>query len=377
MPYTHFTLEERKYLQKLLEEGLSGNKIAAALGRSPSSISRELKRNSSKNPKKPTNRANYHHWRAHSLAMMRRRDHRRTALPPESFKRDYVCRGLSLFWSPEQIANRLREDFPGQIVGTSTIYRYLRRGDLPGFSRKTHLRRRGKRKVNRSSNYNTIQPDRTVLEWPAEIAQRTVIGHFEGDSVLGKPGTGGILTFVDRASRYLFAAKIDSKAAEPTRKAIVKLLKDVKVRSITLDNGCEFAQFRQIEEKLDTLVYFAEPHKPWQRGTNENTNGLLRFFFPKGCDFRAVSQEALDSVVDLINSRPRKCLGWKTPKDVFAGVALRMITYRLPFQGPIPPIRGKCPEGTKGVGMLSAKQTERSSQICCNLSVSASPSHLP
>ena len=254
--------------------------------------------------------------------MMRRRDHRRTALPPESFKRDYVCRGLSLFWSPEQIANRLREDFPGQIVGTSTIYRYLRRGDLPGFSRKTHLRRRGKRKVNRSSNYNTIQPDRTVLEWPEEIAQRAVIGHFEGDSVLGKPGTGGILTFVDRASRYLFAAKIDSKAAEPTRKAIVKLLKDVKVRSITLDNGCEFAQFRQIEEKLDTLVYFAEPHKPWQRGTNENTNGLLRFFFPKGCDFRAVSQEALDSVVDLINSRPRKCLGWKTPKDVFTGVAL-------------------------------------------------------
>ena len=131
LPYTHFTLEERKYLQKLLEEGLSGNKIAAALGRSPSSISRELKRNSSKNPKKPTNRANYHHWRAHTLAMMRRRDHRRTALPPESFKRDYVCRGLSLFWSPEQIANRLRKDFPGQIVGISTIYRYLRRGDLP------------------------------------------------------------------------------------------------------------------------------------------------------------------------------------------------------------------------------------------------------
>ena len=169
----------------------------------------------------------------------------------------------------------------GRWVTVGYIYRYLRRGDLPCFSRKTHLRRRGKRKVNRSANYNTIQPDRTVLEWPAEIAQRTVIGHFEGDSVLGKPGTGGILTFVDRASRYLFAAKIDSKAAEPTRKAIVKLLKDVKVRSITLDNGCEFAQFRQIEEKLDTLVYFAEPHKPWQRGTNENTNGLLRFSSPK------------------------------------------------------------------------------------------------
>ena len=322
MPYTHFTLEERKYLQKLLEEGLSGNKIAAALGRSPSTISRELKRNASKNSKKAANRVNYHHWRAHSLAIARRRDHRRTALPPGSFKHDYVCKGLTLYWTPEQIANRLRMDFPGQIVGVSTIYRYLRRGDLPGFSRKTHLRRRGKRKVNRSANCNTIQPDRTVLEWPEEIAQRAVVGHFEGDSVLGKSGTGGILTFVDRASRYLFAAKIESKAAEPTRKAIVQMLKGVKVRSITLDNGCEFAQFRQLEKGLDTPVYFAEPHKPWQRGTNENTNGLLRFFFPKGYDFRTLSDERLQEVVDLLNTRPRKCLGWRTPKDVFWGVAL-------------------------------------------------------
>lgn len=136
MSYTHFTLEERKYLQKLLEEGLSNAQIAAALGRSKSTIGRELKRNSSKNPKNPTNRANYHHWRAHSLAIARRRDHRRTALPEGSLERDYVCKGLSLFWSPEQIANRLRLDFPGRIVGASTIYRYLRRGDLPGFPAK-------------------------------------------------------------------------------------------------------------------------------------------------------------------------------------------------------------------------------------------------
>ncbi|MEI3064326.1 MAG: hypothetical protein V8S99_05985 [Oscillospiraceae bacterium] len=115
--------------------------------------------------------------------------------------------------------NRLRKDFPGQIVGISTIYRYLRRGDLPGFSRKTHLRRRGKRKVNRSVNYNTIQPDRTVLEWPEEIAQRTVIGHFEGDSALGKPGTGGILTFVDRASRYLFVGQDRFKGCRADEKS--------------------------------------------------------------------------------------------------------------------------------------------------------------
>ena len=324
MSYTHFTLEERKYLQKLLEEGLSNAQIAAALGRSKSTIGRELKRNSSKNPKNPTNRANYHHWRAHSLAIARRRDHRRTALPEGSLERDYVCKGLSLFWSPEQIANRLRLDFPGRIVGASTIYRYLRRGDLPGFSRKTHLRRRGKRKVNRSANCNTIRPDRTVLEWPEEIARRLTVGHLEGDTVLGKVGTGGILTFVDRVSKELRAARIVSKAAVPTRMAIVKLLKGQNVRSITLDNGCEFAQFREIERDLGVPVYFAEPHKPWQRGTNENINGLLRFFFPKGFDFRTLTDERLQEVVDLINHRPRKCLGWKSPAEfaAFSRVAL-------------------------------------------------------
>lgn len=163
-----------------------------------------------------------------------------------------------------------------------------------------------------------------MLEWPEEIARRLTVGHLEGDTVLGKVGTGGILTFVDRVSKELRAARIVSKAAVPTRMAIVKLLKGQNVRSITLDNGCEFAQFREIERELDVPVYFAEPHKPWQRGTNENTNDLLRFFFPKGFDFRTLTDERLQEVVDLINHRPRKCLGWKSPAEfaAFSRVAL-------------------------------------------------------
>lgn len=310
LSYTHITLEERKCLQELLEKGCSNAQIARALGRSKSTIGRELKRNASKNPAKPTNRAKYHYWRAQTLAIQRRRDHRRTALPKDSFKRAYVCKALSMFWTPEQISQRLRRDFPGQIVGAATIYRYLKRGDLPGFSRKTHLRRRGKRKGNRKANYNTIQPDRTVLEWPEEIVNRLVEGHLEGDTVFGKVGTGGILTFVDRKERTLYAAR-----------AIIKLLKGTNVRSITLDNGCEFAQFRKIEKELGVPVYFAEPHKPWQRGSNENMNGLLRFFFPKGFDFRTLTDERLQEVVDLINRRPRKIFDWISPAEL-AGVAL-------------------------------------------------------
>ena len=327
LSYTHFTLDERKFLQQLLSEGYSLRKIASFLGRSPSSVSREVKRNRSKHKphRKPDNPYWYNSWRAQNLYIRRRRQSKKAAIPVDSEQWNFAVARLLLFWSPETICGRWRLENPNaKPMHKATLYRYIARKFFPDITRKTHLRRRGKRKVDRTVNCNTIQPDRTVLEWPDEIKNRTERGHFEGDTVLGKVGTGGILSFVDRASRHLFSAKIDSKAAEPTRKAIVELLRGTGVKSITLDNGCEFAQFRQIEEELGIKVYFAEPHKPWQRGTNENTNGLLRFFFPKGCDFSKVTQEELDHVVEIINNRPRKCLGWRTPAEVFynLGVAL-------------------------------------------------------
>ena len=169
----------------------------------------------------------------------------------------------------------------------------------------------------KNSNYNTIHPDRIIPEWTEEIRLRARIGDWEGDTVYGGIGKGLLVTQVDRRSRFLRAGLLAKRDALLTKDVICKILKGLPVKSISLDNGSEFSEFHALEDELHTLVYFAEPHKPWQRGTNENTNDLLRFFFPKGFDFRTITQDTVDSVVDLINNRPRKCLDWKSPNEVF------------------------------------------------------------
>lgn len=321
--YIHFTHDERICLQKFLSEGKSFRKIAELMGRSPSTISREVRRNRTKySPKhKSDNKYNYNQWRAQILTICRRRQQRRSALMPNSFKYNYVIEKLKAYWSPEEIAMRLRLDYPGEILGVATIYRYIKRGDLPGISRRTHLRRKGKNKNYVHHNSNVIHPDRIIPEWPEEIKNRSRVGDWEGDTVYGGIGKGLIVTLVDRRSRLLRAHLITSRNAEETRLAIEKLLSNYVVKSISLDNGSEFSEFRILEDNINAPVYFAEPHKPWQRGTNENTNDILRFFFPKGYDFRTLTQSQLDVVVDLINNRPRKCLGWKSPKEIFVALA--------------------------------------------------------
>ncbi len=311
MSYSHYTLEERKYLQKLLEEGHGVRQIARALGRAPSSVSREINRNKSRN--------GYHHWRAQIQAICRRRQSRPLERLAEGTELgDYVREKLSLYWPPECIAETWRLLHPDDPVGFCTIYRWLKRNALKGFSRRTHLRRRGKKIQTRNANYNTIHPDRLIADWPEEILDRLRLGDWEGDTVSGAVGKGRIVTFVDRKSRFLCAALLKSKRPDDTFHAVIKALQNVPVRSVSLDNGSEFAWFRKMEASLDAPVFFAKPHAPWERGSNENVNGLLRFFFPKGCDFLAVSDDELQAVVDLVNSRPRKCLAWKSPADIFS-----------------------------------------------------------
>ena len=319
MSYTHFTLEERKYLQQLLSEGYSFRKIAAILERHPSTIGREVKRNSSKHPqyRKLYNRYGYNHWRASNLYIRRRREQKRQALNPGTPEWEYIIAGLQHYWSPEMICGRWHKEFPERKpLCVSTIYRYIRLGRFPKITAKQHLRRRGKRIQTRNANYNSIQPDRIIPEWPDEISNRIRVGDWEGDTVYGGVGKGLLVTLVDRKSRHLKMGLLASRTAEDTRKVIVKLLRGLPVKSVSLDNGSEFSEFRKLEEHLHTLVYFAEPHKPWQRGTNENTNDIVRFFFPKGFDFRTVTDEDIQIVEDLINNRPRKCLGWKTPAEI-------------------------------------------------------------
>lgn len=310
--YKHFTLDEREKLVEYLDAGLSLTKIAKQLGRAVSSISREIKRNRNKGNGK------YSSWRANSIAVGRsRRKKYFQRLAEGTELREFVCKGLSKYWSPECIAACWNRDHQDDKVGFSTIYRWLKRKLIAGYSRTEHLRRRGKKIQTRNANYNTIHPDRLIADWPQEIKDRKRIGDWEGDTVYGGIGKGFLVTCVDRRSRFLVAEKVLTRKPEDTKDAIIKALNKLPVKSISLDNGAEFASFKELEKELNTEVYFAHPHAPWERGTNENTNGILRFFFKKGYDFISLSDDELQYVVELINNRPRKCLGWKTPAEIF------------------------------------------------------------
>ncbi len=326
MSYTHFTTEERKNLQELLSEDKSFREIARILGRSPSTISREVKRNKAqfKPKRKVYNKYWYNAWRAEILYITRRK------IKPIKLKEDtetwqYIVDKLNIHWTPEQICNRWNlEKGSKMCVTTSTIYRYVKMGILPNISRKNNLRRRGKNKNLVHHNCYVIHPDRIIPEWTDEIKGRLRIGDWEGDTVYGGIGKGLLVTLVDRKTRYLKMFLVKSRNSAEIRKAIIKALKNLPVHSISLDNGTEFAEFRQLEKDLNTLIYFAEPHKPWQRGTNENTNDIIRFYFAKGFDFRTVTQEDIQFVEDEINNRPRKCLNWNTPFEAFFGKSVAL-----------------------------------------------------
>lgn len=321
--YKHFTPEERICLQELLSKGKSFRKIADILGRNVSSVSREIKRNCSKYPKKKSNnKYKYHAWRANICAVVRRRRVQRRAIPDDSEIYEYVFDHLNQYWSPEQIAERWKLEHKGATLSTSTIYRYVKNGVFKDITPKNNLRRRGKNYNFVHHNSSAVQPEHIIPDWPDAIVKRLRIGDWEGDTVYGGVGKGLIVTLVDRKSRFLCSGLLKSRDSDETGKVINRILSGLPVNSISLDNGSEFAKFKALESSLKTTVYFAEPHKPWQRGTNENTNDILRFFFPKGFDFRSIDDVSLQSVVSSINNRPRKCLHWKSPAEVFFSVAL-------------------------------------------------------
>ena len=317
--YRHFTLDERICLQDLLSKNYSLRKIADHLGYNVSSVSREIHRNASKYPKKQSNnKFNYHSWRANICATVRRRRVELRAIPLDSKVFNYVAAHLDQYWSPEEIAERWKLEHPSSSLSTASIYRYIKKGIFSGISPKTHLRRRGKNRNRVHHNSNVIHPDRLIPQWPDAILSRSRIGDWEGDTVYGGVGKGLIVTLVDRKTRFLCAALLSDRDSDDTRHAIVRALSGLPVKSLSLDNGAEFAKFKAIEADLSAPVFFAEPHKPWQRGSNENMNGILRFFFPRGFDFHSINDSILQAVVHSINNRPRKCLGWRSPAELFS-----------------------------------------------------------
>ncbi len=310
--YHHFTLSERENLRIKLSEKKSLREIAKELCRNVSSISRELKRNSG--PK-----GTYNAWYGNCAYLHRRKNCRRTLrILSDPALEEFITSKLNRYWSPEQIVLQWKKEHPCAKLSHSTIYSALKRKSLSGYSERTHLLRRGRRKFKKG-NVNPVKPERTISDWPDEIKLRSRTGDWEGDTIRGGVGKGYIVTCVDRKSRYLAMALLPkTRIATETTKAVCSALSGLPVHSLTFDNGTEFADYKNIEKSLHSPVFFADPHSPWQRGTNENTNGLLRFFFPKGSDFRQITQDRLDEVADLLNTRPRKCLDGLSPADFLA-----------------------------------------------------------
>lgn len=311
--YVHFTLEERESLRILYEQGCSIRAIARKLSRSPSSISREIRRNRHKR------KGTYNAWGATSLYLKRRKKCvRRSRILGDEQLLCFVREKLASYWSPEIITAIWKQEHPGARLSHSTIYRALYKGWLAERTAGHHLFRRNKRRYKERSKYNTITPQRTIRERTPYATKRKRVGDWEGDCIVsGNHGKSCLFTCVDRASRLLLAARSDGQNAKSVHDVMIRVLKNQPAYTLTLDNGSEFAKHRELEKILNIRVYFADPRSPWQRGSNEQINGLLRFFFPKSTDFSNVDDTAIQFAVDCLNNRPRKCLGWLSPQQVF------------------------------------------------------------
>jgi len=308
----HLTLEERDRIAELRHRGSDQKEIAVAVGRSPATVSRELRRNRTGDC--------YHAAQAQRQAERRRRERPLVRKMDDPQLNAFVRNHLTQEWSPEQIAGRLEQehpDSPERQVSAQTIYTWIKQDEHCDHWC-SFLRRRGKRPCRRKNTGKTTGA--RIRDRPDVIEQRLRLGDFEGDTVLGPPGTGGLTTVVDRKSRYTIMVKIQSKDADHVHQKLKERLRELDAehrRSITFDNGTEFARCHRLEKHLDLKLYFADPGCPYQRGTNENTNGLIRQYYPKGTDFRDISHHDVRRVENLLNDRPRACLRFRTPAEVF------------------------------------------------------------
>jgi len=310
--------EERVEIRLGLERGWSLRRIAAAVGRSPSTVSREVAANGG--------RGRYAPMAAHRRAAGAARRPKPTKLAAVPALRERVVADLERLWSPEQIADRLRVEFadqPEMRVSHETIYRSLfvqGRGELR--RELTRCLRTGR--AARRPQRRGVTPDHfpgmvMISERPAEAADRAVPGHWEGDLILGRNGRSAIGTLVERSTRFVLLLHLPhGRGAEQVREAMTAKITTLPAalrRSITWDQGPEMAQHARFSVDTGIPVYFCDPHSPWQRGSNENTNGLLRQYFPKGTDLSVHDQAALDAAADSLNGRPRETLGWMTPSE--------------------------------------------------------------
>ena len=311
------SMEEREVVSQMLAAGHSRKEIAARLGRARSTIGRELRRNA-----RPD--GTYSAVSAQRKAEARRRERpliRKLQRPELSA---VVRARLTREWSPDQIAGRLKltwADDPRFHVAPQTIYTWIEQ-DRHSEHWKMFLRRGGRSQT--SPRTGRIPRQVQIDGRPTEANQRLRLGDFEGDTIVSRGKRSGLVTLVDRKSRYLLAAKLKDRTAPRTRQKIEHLLGPLpadKRHTATFDNGKEFAEHEALAERLGLAVFFAHPYASWERGTSEHTNGLLRQYYPKGTDFADVSHHDLAKTVKSINDRPRKSLNYQTPSEVFLGIS--------------------------------------------------------
>ena len=308
--YSQLTREQRYQIFVLKKARHSQSVIAQLLGVHKSTISRELKRNRGLRGYRPK--------QAHQFAQLRHQDKPRSKITADTWTT--VERLLKLQWSPEQISGWLRKTRRGS-VSHEWIYRYIYANKAAGGDLHMHLRCRKQRKKRYGSKSLRGQlTDRQSIETrPALVEKRSRVGDWELDTIIGKRHQQAIVSLTERKARLALIAKVERKTAEQVSAAVIHLLKPYigKVHTLTSDNGKEFAKHKEISEKLDADFYFARPYASWQRGTNENMNGLIRQYFPKQCDFKTITDKEIQIVMHRLNNRPRKCLGYKTPNEVF------------------------------------------------------------
>jgi transposase, IS30 family len=320
----YLSLAEREEIAIGLARGESYRQIGARIGRPASTVSREVARNG------PAGR--YRAVRAQALAELRGRRPKEAKLAGSGELRGWVQEHLEMKWSPEQVSKRLVVEFPGcpemrvshetiyqsiYVQGRGALRRELAKSLRTGRALRKPRRREGERRGRISEMVN-------ISERPAEAADRAVPGHWEGDLLIGKNGKSAIGTLVERTTRFTMLVPLpagrDAPAVADALTPVIAGLPDAVRRSLTWDQGWEMRSHAQIAVDADVEIYFCDPHAPWQRGSNENTSGLLRQYFPKGTSLAGHSPAHLAAVADELNGRPRKTLGWKTPAEALAEI---------------------------------------------------------
>ena len=319
MTYSHLTQDERYQISSLKAQGLAIAAIAKTLKRHRSTIIRELQRNAG-------SEGNYQATQAQALCSARL-SARRNARQFKPAHWAHVEHYLRLSLSPQQVSARLLAE-QALSISTECIYLYVYKNNINNSGLISYLRcqkRYRKRYASGRQRRGSLK-DRTCIEQrPAVVDAKSRLGDWEGDTVIGAEHKGVLVTLAERKSRYTLVKRVHSKHAQPVGDAVIELLRPHRkhCHTLTFDNGKEFAQHAFMAKCLQAKVYFAHPYCSWERGLNENTNGLLRQYFPKGTDFTQVSDDEVNDAVYKLNHRPRKCLQYKTPHEVFYGLQMK------------------------------------------------------